>query len=135
MSRTSRAIEIVQDTAAFVRSTATTVAAAAAGFAVFIAGVTQLDVVPDEYTDEVAVAAAIASGIAVVARQLIAWLDPKNLSFGRVEVEVDPGADEPGDSDGSGMVPEENVEPLPPNEPDIDEETANAPAEPEAGQD
>lgn len=135
MSRTSKAIEIVQDTAAFVRSTATTVAAAAAGFALFVAGITKFNIVPDEYTDEVAMAAAIASGIAVVARQVIAWLDPRNLSFGRVEVEVDPGVDVPGDDiDGDDILPAEE-EPLPPNEPDIDEETANAPVEPAGGQD
>ena len=127
--------EIVKDVEAFVRSTVTTLIALAVTVTGICAALVALDVLPEGITTKVVAAGTLATALGTSLRQVIAWLDKNNTSFGRVAVEVDPGADEPGDSDGSGEVPEEDVKPLPPNEPDIDEETANAPVEPEVGQD
>jgi hypothetical protein len=89
--------EIVNDAKAFVRSTATTVGAVAIGFSGFIAALLGLNIVPEQYKAKVVAAGAISGTITVACRQIYAWLDPKNPSFGRVKVDVDPGAHEPGD--------------------------------------
>jgi hypothetical protein len=129
--------EIIHDASAFIRSTVTTVVAFTLGLAGLTGALIALDIVPE---DKKALLVGVNAALVVITsagRQIIAWLDKNNTSFGRVEVEVDPGADEPGDSD---VVPEgETVateEPLPPTEVDIDEDEAYVPpVDPEGGQD
>jgi hypothetical protein len=81
---------IVNDAKAFVRSTATTIGAAAVGFTAFTAGILGLGIVPDQYQAKLVAASTVAGVLTVACRQVIAWLDPKNPSFGRVRVEAEP---------------------------------------------
>jgi hypothetical protein len=78
-------IEIVNDTRAAVRSAVTT----ALALTVTVVGICAIliPIVPDEYADEITLVSGTAAAIGLALRQLIAWLDPKNTSFGRVRVE------------------------------------------------
>lgn len=81
MSITTR----VNDGKAFLRSTAATVAGIAASVATLAAGAVAF--IPDEYasvTGAIITVGVIAGIVGGAARQLYAWLDPGNTSFGRV---------------------------------------------------
>jgi hypothetical protein len=90
--------------------------------------------IPDTYSDikaKIIAIGALAATVGGIARQLIAWLDTGNTSFGRVKVEIDPGVDNPGDDDDpDGALPAEGLEPIEANEPDLTE--AEAAVEPPA---
>jgi hypothetical protein len=134
----SKPTEIIHDAKAFVTSTTATVAGAAATVVALAAAVVVL--IPDQYSDIKAKIVAVGAAAAVVggaARQLYAWLDPKNTAFGNVHVEVDPGEDQPGDA-GPAVLDEPAIEvpveePVEANEPDLTQEEIDAPADVEEG--
>ena len=111
--------QIVDDVKAFVRSSVTTAVALAIGVSGIIATLLKLGVVPAQYETKLVTVMAVAAGVITAGRQILAWIDPKNSSFGRVAVVVpsqtgldtqNPGATDPHDD--SGVIAE-------PNEPDV----------------
>lgn len=135
----SKATEIVKDVEAFVRSTVTTLIALTITVSGICASLAALDVLPEGITVKVVAAGTLATALGTSLRQVIAWFDKKNTSFGHVEVEVDPGEDQPGDA-GPAVLDEPAIEvpveePVEPNEPDLTQEEIDAPVENAEGQD
>jgi hypothetical protein len=129
----SKATEIVKDVEAFVRSTVTTLIALTVTVSGICAALVALDVLPDGITVKVVAAGTLATALGTSLRQVIAWFDKGNTSFGHVAVEVDPGAHLPGDAEPEDITPEElalieGPEPEP-NEPDLSEEDIDGPVD------
>jgi hypothetical protein len=117
--------EIIRDASAFLRSTVTTVVAFTLGLAGLTGALIALDIVPE---DKKALLVGVNAALVVITsagRQIIAWLDKNNPSFGRVAVEPEvieePAADEPAVEEPA--VEEPVVEDLDPIDlPDVDDD-------------
>jgi hypothetical protein len=105
----SKATEIVNDAAAFVRSTATTLIALTLTVSGFIATLMALDIVPEEYKGELAAVSAGAVALGTALRQVIAWLDKNNPSFGRVDTALLPPEFDPAIEDD---IPDDVLDPV-----------------------
>ena len=94
----SQVVKIIHDVPALLRSTITTLIAFTIAIGAVTGTVAQLPGIPDDKRTQILAIGAGAIAFGTSLRQVIAWLDKNNTSFGRVlSPAVDNPVDEPAD--------------------------------------